>query len=89
MTRIEGTGYQVSRRGFIGSAAGLSFVIAFGAKGLALMSEAQAKAAGREFGVWVRIAPDDTITILTPDALRLRHEPAADCARYDSLRRAI
>jgi hypothetical protein len=29
-----------------------------------------------------------TITILTPDALRLQHEPQADCARYDSLRRA-
>jgi transposase len=29
------------------------------------------------------------ITILTPDALRLRHEPTADCARYDSLRRAV
>ncbi len=29
------------------------------------------------------------ITILTPDALRLRHEPMADCARYDSLRRAV
>jgi transposase len=29
------------------------------------------------------------VTILTPDALRLRHEPAADCARYDGLRRAI
>jgi hypothetical protein len=29
------------------------------------------------------------ITILTPEALRLRHEPAADCARYDSLRRAV
>ena len=28
-------------------------------------------------------------TIMTPDALRLRHEPAADCARYDSLRRAV
>jgi hypothetical protein len=27
-------------------------------------------------------------TILTPDALRLRHAPMADCARYDSLRRA-
>ena len=25
-------------------------------------------------------------TIATPDALRLRHEPVADCARYDSLR---
>jgi hypothetical protein len=25
---------------------------------------------------------------LTPDALQLRHLPIADCARYDSLRRA-
>jgi transposase len=30
----------------------------------------------------------ETITILTPDALKLRHEPIADCARYDALRRA-
>ena len=27
--------------------------------------------------------------IITPEALRLRHEPVADCARYDSLRRAV
>ena len=32
--------------------------------------------------------PAPAVTILTPDALRLRHEPQADCARYDSLRRA-
>ena len=32
--------------------------------------------------------PDPAITILTPDALRLQHLPIADCARYDSLRRA-
>ena len=32
--------------------------------------------------------PAPPLTILTPDALHLRHEPAADCARYDSLRRA-
>jgi hypothetical protein len=25
---------------------------------------------------------------MTPDALKLRHEPAADCARYDNLRPA-
>ena len=30
--------------------------------------------------------PPPVATILTPDALRLRHEPVADCARYDSLR---
>jgi transposase len=29
------------------------------------------------------------ITVTTPDALRLRHAPAADCARYDSLRRPL
>ena len=29
-----------------------------------------------------------SVTIITPDALRLAHEPQADCARYDSLRRA-
>jgi transposase len=31
---------------------------------------------------------NEAITILTPDALKLRHEPIADCARYDALRRA-
>jgi transposase len=34
-----------------------------------------------------RREPPPPVTILTPDALRLRHEPLADCARYDSLRR--
>ncbi|MBN9023900.1 MAG: IS21 family transposase [Rhizobiales bacterium] len=29
------------------------------------------------------------ITILTPASLRLRHEPDADCARYDRLRRTV
>jgi transposase len=29
------------------------------------------------------------ITIMTPEALKLKHAPTADCARYDSLRRAI
>src|SRR5256714_4411368 len=32
--------------------------------------------------------PHPAITVLTPDALRLQHLPIADCARYDSLRRA-
>jgi transposase len=32
--------------------------------------------------------PGPAVTILTPDALRLRHAPIADCARYDRLRRA-
>jgi hypothetical protein len=29
------------------------------------------------------------ISILAPEALRLHHEPTADCARYDGLRRAV
>ena len=32
--------------------------------------------------------PGPAPTILTPDALKLRHAPVADCARYDQLRRA-
>ena len=30
--------------------------------------------------------PGPAVSILTPDALKLRHAPAADCARYDQLR---
>jgi hypothetical protein len=33
-----------------------------------------------------RREPARAITIMTPEALRLTHAPAADCARYDSLR---
>jgi hypothetical protein len=32
--------------------------------------------------------PGPVAPILTPEALRLRHAPVADCARYDQLRRA-
>ena len=32
--------------------------------------------------------PAPAVTIMTPEGLRLRHEPRADCARYDNLRRA-
>src|SRR3981189_1062596 len=32
--------------------------------------------------------PVPTAMVLTPEALRLQHAPTADCARYDSLRRA-
>jgi isoquinoline 1-oxidoreductase beta subunit len=67
-TNPQGSGLGLSRRGFLGGTAGLTFVVAYGAKGLSLISEAQAKAAGREIGAWVRIAPDDSITIVTPAA---------------------
>ena len=36
-----------------------------------------------------RRQPSAPVTIMTPDALRLSHEPSADCARYDSLRRVV
>ena len=36
-----------------------------------------------------RREPAAPVTIVTPQGLRLRHEPAADCARYDSLRGAL
>jgi transposase len=36
-----------------------------------------------------RREPTTPLTIVTPDALRLRHAPTADCARYDRLRRAV
>jgi len=36
-----------------------------------------------------RREPATPITIMTPDALRLRQAPVADCARYDSLRRLV
>jgi hypothetical protein len=32
--------------------------------------------------------PGPVATIMTPEALRLRHAPIADCARYDQLRSA-
>ena len=35
-----------------------------------------------------RREPAPPATIMTPEALRLTHEPAADCGRYDNLRRA-
>jgi hypothetical protein len=33
--------------------------------------------------------PAPAVTIMTPDALRLRHAPVADCTRYDSIRRSV
>jgi isoquinoline 1-oxidoreductase beta subunit len=68
MTLIESNALHVSRRGFLGTAAGLSFAVAFGAKGLSLIPEAKATAQAREVGAWVRITPDNRIVILTPGA---------------------
>jgi sirohydrochlorin ferrochelatase len=35
-----------------------------------------------------RREPEPSATIMTPKVLQLAHEPVADCARYDNLRRA-
>jgi len=34
-----------------------------------------------------RLQPEPSPSITTPDALRLKIEPRADCHRYDSLRK--
>ncbi len=68
MTIIERDPPQISRRTLLAATGGLSFAIAFGAKGLMLLPAAEAKAAGHDIGVWVRIRPDNAITIVTPAA---------------------
>ncbi|MGH6621545.1 MAG: molybdopterin cofactor-binding domain-containing protein [Alphaproteobacteria bacterium] len=68
MTHIQRKALHVSRRGFLGSAAGLTFALAFGPSGISIMPTAQATASAREIGAWVRITPDDRIVILTPGA---------------------
>lgn len=62
------SGFDISRRRFLQGAGGLTFCVALEANGFRLISEAQAQAAQREMNAWVRIAPDDTVTILTPGA---------------------
>jgi isoquinoline 1-oxidoreductase beta subunit len=68
MTIIEHDAPQISRRALLAATGGLGFMVAFGSKGLMLLPEAEAKAAGHEVGVWVRILPDNSITIVTPAA---------------------
>lgn len=68
MTSIAKNALPVSRRGFIGGAAGLSFALAYGANGLSLIPAARASTGANAIGAWVRITPDDRITILTPGA---------------------
>jgi len=36
-----------------------------------------------------RRQPAAPVTIMTPDALKLKDAPVADCARYDKLRRVV
>jgi isoquinoline 1-oxidoreductase beta subunit len=60
---------EISRRGLLAGLGGLSFCLAFGAEGPRLVGSAQADTADAiKVTPWVRIAPDGTITILTPGA---------------------
>ena len=68
MDCIEDTAPYLTRRGFLASVNGLAFVIGVGPNGVSLVTTASAAARQRPFGVWVRIAPDDRITIVTPAA---------------------
>ncbi|MEK9722279.1 MAG: molybdopterin cofactor-binding domain-containing protein [Rhodospirillaceae bacterium] len=67
MTRMDTTALPVSRRGFLGGAAGLTFAVTVGG-GLKLLPSAEAATGLRDVGAWVRIAPDNSITIVTPAA---------------------
>ena len=58
---------DVSRRDFLKGASGLTFAVALGAGGVTLIDPAQAKAA-HEISAWVRISPDNLITIISPAA---------------------
>jgi isoquinoline 1-oxidoreductase subunit beta len=68
MDTIERKKTGVSRRGFLGGTAGLSFAVVMGASGFVLLPEAQGSTAGQTIGAWVRIAADGRITIVTPAA---------------------
>jgi len=59
---------RISRRGFLAGGAGLTFAVALGPKGLSLLGAAEAAASELAVGAWVRITPDDRITVITPAA---------------------
>ncbi|MCH7542806.1 MAG: xanthine dehydrogenase family protein molybdopterin-binding subunit [Proteobacteria bacterium] len=67
-TQSNSAGPRVTRRGFLAGTGGLTFAIVLGANGAGLITPARAKSMAQEITAWVRIAPDDVITILTPAA---------------------
>ncbi len=67
MTEIRKPDFEVSRRGFLAGSAGLTFAIAVAGPRAGLLAPSRARAATPgAITAWVRIAPDDAITILTP-----------------------
>ncbi len=59
---------KTSRRNFLKASGALSFCITLGADGLQLIPEAKAQGRAQAINAWVRIAPDGTVTILSPGA---------------------
>ncbi len=59
---------EISRRGFVAGAGGLTFAFTFGAGIAGHAAEALAAASGARLNAWVTIGTDDTITILSPAA---------------------
>ena len=62
------SGMSISRRQFLGGAAGITFAVGIGSQGAWLVADAAANTAGYDIGAWVRITPDNKITIITPAA---------------------
>lgn len=68
MSAADVSNKTLSRRHFIGGAAGLTFAISMLPKHGLLIADAAAANTEVEIGAWVRIAPDNTITIISPAA---------------------
>ena len=68
MVMTPGSRSTLSRRHFLGRAAGLTFAVGIGPGGTWLVADAAQKAADLDIGAWVRITADNRITIVTPAA---------------------
>ena len=68
MTTTPTSGMNISRRQFLGGAAGITFAVGIGSQGAWLVADAAANTAGYDIGAWVSITPDNKITIITPAA---------------------
>lgn len=68
MANVNSNTTQISRRRFLGNTAGLTFVVSIGSNGSWFVSDAAAKAAEYSVGAWVRITPDNQLTIISPAA---------------------
>ncbi|HXF55731.1 MAG TPA: molybdopterin cofactor-binding domain-containing protein [Hyphomicrobiaceae bacterium] len=70
MNDMTHKGTELSRRGFLAGAGGLTFCFAFGSEGIRLLSAstAEASTAARAINPWVRIAPDGIVTIYSAGA---------------------